>query len=174
MKRLVLLFCILLFSLSAFAGKITYSIDPSTATPEGATVVNRNGESTIFFKVSSFEEGMTFTFTIDMKAKGDGIYFPVNAQMNVKGNKKGLEVSFNPETVTFENTSDSVSTVVTTTLPQINYDKVKKIKVKIKAKSEEGKGLGNGAGVKIVIIKASSYEEFLEMIKEDLLEDSKR
>ncbi len=162
---------IFLFSISAFAGKITYSIDPTTATPEGATVVTKgDGEVVIFFNVQAFEEGMVFTFNLDMKAKGDSVTFPVNADMKIIGNKKHADVTFDPATVTFENLDESVSSLVTVTLQSGNYDKTKKIKIKFKADSEKGKGLGKGAGVKIVITKSATYEEFLEIMKEELLE----
>lgn len=171
MKKYAILISVLvmLFSISAFAGKITYSIDPTTATPEGATVVTKgDGETVILFNVASFEEGMVFTFTLDMKAKGDSISFPVNADMKIIGNKKHADVTFDPATVAFENLDDSVSSLVTVTLQSGNYDKTKKIKIKFKADSEKGKGLGKGAGVKIIITKSATYEEFLEIMKEEL------
>jgi hypothetical protein len=171
-KNLILVFVLLLAaSISTFAGKISYSIDPSTASPQPATVVkNSEGETVIFFNVSSLEGGETFTFTLDMKALGSNITFPVNADMKVKGNKKDADVTFDPAQVIFNDTENSVSTVVTVGLPNGNYEKTKKIKVKIKADTENGKGLGNGAGVKVVIAKTSSMQEFLQIVQEELEE----
>lgn len=171
MKKILLFFIVTLFSLSVLAGKISYSIDPSTATPQPATVVkNSQGETVIFFNTSEVEGGEVFTFVVDMKAMGSNISFPVNADMKIKRNKKNADVTFEPLQVVFNNGEEIFSSVVTVTIPDGNYEKTKKIKVKIKADTENGKGLGNGAGVKIVIAKTASLQEFLQVVQEELEE----
>lgn len=165
------LILILAFTFNSFAGKISYSIDPTTTSPQNAIVIkNSEGETVILFNVPSIEEGDLFTFSIDMKAIGSNIVFPVNAEMKLKANKKNIDVSFEPASITFNDTENSVSSFVTITIPNGNYDTAKKVKIKIKADSENGKGLGNGAGVKVVIVKTSSMQEFLEVIQEELEE----
>lgn len=173
MKKQIIVLIVLLFvfTISSFAGKISYSVDPSTASPQPATVVkNSEGETVIIFNVSALEGGEVFSFVLDMKATGSNITYPVNADLKIKGNKKGADVGFEPYQVVFNDAENNVSTVVTVTIPSGNYDKTKKIKVKIKADSENGKGLGNGAGVKVVIAKTSSTQEFLQIIEEEIQE----
>lgn len=173
MKKILFLSLVMLgfFSFASFAGKISYSIDPATASPQPVTVVkNSEGETVIFFNVPSLESGEVFNFTLDMKAIGSNIVFPVNADLKIKGNDKGANVTFEPSSVVFTDLEGNVSSVVSITLPERNYDKTKKVRFKIKADAENGKGLGNGAGVKVVIVKTSSKQEFLQVIQEELEE----
>ena len=67
MKRKAFWLAILvILSLPVFAGRIVYTVDPSTASPQPATVVaGGEGEVKVIFNASQLESGMVFTFTLD-------------------------------------------------------------------------------------------------------------
>lgn len=172
MKKFIFLIFSLFLSITIFGGKIVYDVDPTTASPQPVVVVkNSEGEVKVFFSVQSIEVGQTYSFNLDMYTYGSNIVFPVNCEMKVIGNKKGLEVSFTPSNFTFEKSNSRVTSEVKLTLPNMDYSSIKKIKVKIKAKAEKNKGLGESAGVKVIIVKANTHQEFIEAINEELLKE---
>ena len=160
---------LVILSLPVFAGRIVYTVDPSTASPQPATVVaGGEGEVKVIFNASELQSRMIFTFTLDLTAKGDNVTYPVTLGFKEKGNKKDLDIAFEPADLTLNDGTTPVSTVVTVTLPEDDYTNVKKLKTKFKVDTPKGAHLGNSAGVKIIIVKAATAEEFLEALTEEI------
>ena len=170
MKKMALwLVFLVIMTLPVFAGRIVYTVDPSTASPQPATVVaGGQGEVKVIFNASELESGMVFTFTLDLTAKGSNVTYPVAVGFKEKGNKKDLDIAFEPAELTLNDGTTPVSTVVTVTLPEDDYTKVKKLKAKFKVDAPKGAHLGNSAGVKIIIVKAATAQEFLEAVTEEI------
>lgn len=160
---------LVIMTLPVFAGRIVYTVDPSTASPQPATVAaGGEGEVKVIFNASELQSGMVFTFTLDLTAKGDNVAYPVTVGFKEKGNKKDLDIAFEPAEITLGDGTTPVSAVVTVTLPEDDYTNVKKLKAKFKADAPKGAHLGNSAGVKIIIIKAATAQEFLEAVTEEI------
>jgi len=170
-KGIICVLLLAVLSLPAFAGRIVYTVDPATASPQPATVIaSGNGEVKVIFNTSSIEAGQVYTFTLNMTAKGDNVTYPVSAGFKEKGNKKELAVAFEPAEVTFNDATTPVSTVVTLTVPEGDYSSEKKLKTKFKADAAKGAHLGQSAGVKVTIAKTASAAEFMQVITDELNE----
>lgn len=162
---------LVILSLPVFAGRIVYTVDPATANPQPVTVVaNGEGEVKVMFDVAELQSGMVFSFTLGLTAKGDKVAYPVTVGFKEKGNKKDLDIAFEPAEVTMNDGTTPGTTVVTVTLPEDDYTNVKKLKTKFKADAAKGAHLGQSAGVKVIIVKAATAQEFLQAVTEELSE----
>lgn len=151
---------IAILSLPVFADRIHYNVDVATVSPQPAVVVARGkeGQIVLFFDVSSFHVGDTFTFRLDMYANSgtNGAAYPASAEMRLVGDSN-FDAVFDPAVVTFPSAGETVSVNVTLTLKDDDYSNEKKVKCKIKAFQTTESGLGSGPGLRVIAKKPKGH-----------------
>ena len=144
-----------LLAVPAFADRVRYSADPTAAAPQPATVITKgNGVSTLIFKVPELVEGQQFSFKVDMSIKagqnGKGVY-PATGDLKLSG-RPIFDVSFDPEQVTFDSASQTVSVTVTLTVKPGEYARAKKVNEKVQVVFPDAADIGAGNGLKVIIV----------------------
>jgi len=149
--------------------RIDYSVEPSSTGPS-ATVVSRDGESVVVFRVPSFNPGTALSFTFSMRPGklANRAVYPNYATLAAAGNGD-LKAAFSPSMATFNAPLSVATSGVTLTLAPGHYRGLRRLEVTILAHPDPGTMLGEGPGVKVVVLKDKKAERASR--ESDMLQD---
>lgn len=152
-------FLIVLFALAlaapAFADRVVYSVDGATASPQPVTVATKgDGTVVVLYSVPEIQDGMTLSFTLTLKTRGNGSgVYPAAGELNVKG-KNVYSLAAEPSSLTFDGPDRTVTSAVVLTVEKPGHGKVKKLQAKVKVFMEGPSEVGNGPGVKVIAVES--------------------
>jgi hypothetical protein len=137
-----------------FADRVVYSVDGATALPQPVTVATKgDGTVVVLYSVPEIQDGMTLSFTLTLKTRGNGSgIYPATGYLKVKG-KKVYALAAEPSSLTFDGPDLTVTSTVILTVHKPGHGKVKKLQAKVKLAMEGGCEVGNGPGVKVIVVE---------------------